>query len=453
MNTIKTAGIIAEYNPFHNGHHYQMEEVRRQTGADYVIAAMSGDFVQRGEPAIFDKYTRTRMALQGGADLVVELPALFATSSAEDFAACGVALLEKLGADILCFGSESGNLELLQKAADILAAESEGWNTLLQKYLKQGESYPAARSLAIAEYTGDPELSELLSSPNNILAVEYLKALRKRNSPMEAVTIQREGAGYHDTVLSGRESSILDSQPFFASASALRNQILKQQSGETSIQPDQLFTPVQSAASPQSQSSTEAFLSAILAAQMPLSSLEALLAESALKAPLCADDLTDLLNYRLLSAIQNREDLSRFSDLSPELAARLAKQALQFASFSERIAQLKTKGYTYTRVSRALLHLILCITTEQTVQAKSLDYAPYARILGFKKSAGPLLSHLREKSKIPLITKTADARNILSPEAMSLLETDFYASHVYQCLLASKERSIRNEYTKSVIVL
>ena len=141
MNTIKTAGIIAEYNPFHNGHHYQIEQVRRQTGADYVIAVMSGDFVQRGEPAIFDKYTRTNMALRGGADLVVELPTLFATSSAEDFSACGVALLEKLGTDILCFGSESGNLELLQKAADILVAEPEGWSILLQKYLKQGESY------------------------------------------------------------------------------------------------------------------------------------------------------------------------------------------------------------------------------------------------------------------------------------------------------------------------
>lgn len=421
MNTIKTAGIIAEYNPFHNGHHYQIEEVRRQTGADYVIAAMSGDFVQRGEPAIFDKYTRAHMALWGGADLVVELPALFATSSAEDFAACGVALLEKLGADILCFGSESGNLELLQRAANILAAEPEEWNSLLQKHLKQGESYPAARSLALAEYTGDPELSELLSSPNNILAVEYLKALRKRNSSMTAVTIRREGGGYHDTALR-QKGSDSGSQPFFASASALRAQILEQN-----------FT--------------------ILNTQMPPASLESLLAEGVLAAPLSADNLTELLNYRLLSAMQAQEDLSHFSDLSPELAARLTKQALQFAPFSERIARLKTKGYTYTRISRALLHLILGITTEQIAQAKALDYAPYARILGFKKSAGPLLSHLREKSRIPLITKTADAKKLLDPAPLSMLETDFYVSHVYQSLLASKGRTVRNEYTKSVIVL
>lgn len=430
MNTIKTAGIIAEYNPFHNGHHYQIEQVRRQTGADYVIAVMSGDFVQRGEPAIFDKYTRTNMALRGGADLVVELPTLFATSSAEDFSACGVALLEKLGTDILCFGSESGNLELLQKAADILVAEPEGWSILLQKYLKQGESYPSARSKACAEYTREPELSELLSSPNNILAVEYLKALRRRNSSMTAVTIRREGAGYHDTAPAPacRNS---DSRLFFASASALRKQILEQQS----------------------RICTDGPLPAVITDQMPPAVLDALLTEDALTAPLFADDLTGLLNYRLLSAIQKQEDLSQFSDLSPELAARLTKQALQFTPFGERIAQLKTRSYTYTRISRAMLHLILGMTTEQTAQAKVLDYAPYARILGFKKSAGPLLSHLREKSRIPLITKTADARNILSPEAMSILETDFYASHLYHSLLASKGRVIRNEYTKSVIVL
>ena len=118
MDQIKTAGIIAEYNPFHNGHQYQIEEIRRQTGADFVIVAMSGDFVQRGEPAIFDKYTRTRMALCGGADLVVELPALFATSSAEDFAACGVSLLGSLGTDFLCFGSESGNLSSAEGCGD-----------------------------------------------------------------------------------------------------------------------------------------------------------------------------------------------------------------------------------------------------------------------------------------------------------------------------------------------
>lgn len=415
MDPFKTAGIIAEYNPFHNGHQYQIEEIRRQTGADYVIAAMSGDFVQRGEPAIFDKYTRTHMALCGGADLVIELPAVFATSSAEDFAACGVTLLDSLGTNFLCFGSESGNLTHLQKAADILGGESPEWQVLLQAYLKQGETYPSARSLAVADLTKDPELSTLLASPNNILGVEYLKALKKQKSSMVPVTIQRKGAGYHDTECSGP----------YASASAIRL-LLKQNS---------------------------ATLWEELGRQIPHAAFDALQKEGALAAPLFPDDLTELFQFRLLSTIHEKQDLSCFSDLSPELAARLRRQVLQFAPFSERILQLKTKGYTYTRVSRALLHLLLGITTEQMQQAKLLNYTPYARILGFKKSARPLLSHIRRQSRIPLITKTADASNLLTPEAMRILETDFYVSHVYQSLLASRKRHIRNEYTKSVIVL
>lgn len=356
------------------------------------------------------------MALCGGADLVVELPALFATSSAEDFAACGVSLLSSLGTDFLCFGSESGNLSHLQKAAEILSEESAIWQSLLQTYLKQGETYPSARSLAVAELTGAPGLSTLLATPNNILAVEYLKALKQQESSMIPVTIRRRGCGYHDTEFSGP----------YASASAIRLLL--------------------------SQSAVLASLET-LCMQIPPAAFDALLKEGALAKPVFPDDLSELLQFRLLSAVHRKEDLNRFLDFSSDLAARLTRQVLHFAPFSEQIMQLKTKGYTYTRVSRALLHLLLDITKEQSSQAKGLGYAPYARILGFKKSAGPLLSHLRRQSRIPLITKTADAKKLLSPEAMKVLETDFYVSHIYQSLLASRGRLMRNEYTKSVIVL
>ena len=429
MSPIKTAGIIAEHNPFHNGHHYQIQELRRLTGADYVVVAMSGDFVQRGEPAIFDKYTRTRMALCGGADLVVELPVLFATSSAEDFSSCGVALLAKLGVDLLCFGSESGDLKKLQKAAEILVKEPEAWKILLKEHLKKGETYPTARSLATTEYTKDPELAALLSSPNNILAIEYLKALKKRSSPVTPVTIQRQGAGYHDVQLEQEESfRSVSENKFFASASAIRSLI--QNNGFDS---DTITEKLRS--------------------QIPSDALSALISEGALDTPVFPDDLTTLLNFRLLSLTQEQKGFSTFSDLSPELASRLAKQTLQFASCTERIDHLKTKGYTYTRISRALLHLLLGITSEQVFHARSLDYAPYARILGFQKSSALLLSHLREKSQIPLITKTADAGKLLTPDALDILETDFFASHLYQAILAGKGRHIRNEYTKSVIIV
>ncbi len=414
MSQIKTVGIIAEYNPFHNGHQYQIEEIRKKTGADFVIAAMSGDFVQRGEVAIFDKYTRTHMALCGGVDLVVELPVIFATSSAEDFAACGVSLLGGLGCDFLGFGSESGSLDDLNAAADLLLEESEEWKNLLQDFLKQGKSYPAARSLTAAKLMEKPEVPTLLSSPNNILAIEYLKALKRQEASMIPVTIKRKGSGYHETDCSGT----------YASASAIRSLICSQ-----TYDTEQLKK------------------------QIPAASFDALLKEKALDAPLFANDLTELLNFRLLQALHTKEDLSCILDLSAELAARLSKQALTFSPFPEKVMQLKTKGYTYTRISRALLHLILDLTEEKAGLAKSLSYAPYARILGFRKSAGPLLTHIRKCSALPLITKTADAKNLLSTDAMLILETDFYASHIYQSLLSSHGRQIRNEYTKSVIVI
>ncbi len=420
MTQIKIAGIIAEYNPFHNGHLYLIDEIRRKTGADYVIAAISGDFVQRGEPAVFDKYTRTHMALCGGVDLVVELPALFATSSAEDFAACGVALLHGLGCDFLGFGSEAGNLDILKKAADLFDEESLEWKNLLQSYLKQGKTYPAARSLVAETLTQDPELSALLASPNNILAIEYLKALKRLKSSMLPVTIRRKGAGYHDQ----------DCFSSYASASAIRSG-LEQRVGN----------------------STDSFAEKALQKQLPKAVFEVLLKESALAAPLFANDLTEILHFRLLSALHHKEDLSVFLDLTPELASRLTRQALVFVPYQERVMQLKTKGYTYTRVSRALLHLLLGITKEDACLGRQLGYAPYARILGFRKSAGPLLSSIRRQGSLPLITKTADAKKILSLEAMKILETDFFASHLYQSLLASHGRHIRNEYTKSVIVL
>ena len=421
-------GIIAEYNPFHNGHRHQLDYVRSQ-GAEVIAVAMSGNFVQRGAPAWTDKYLRTRMALSQGADLVFELPSVYCLSSAENFAFGGISLLNALKLDSFCFGCETPELSLLEETADLLVEEPEAWKMLFKEHLKKGETYPTARSLATTEYTKDPELAALLSSPNNILAIEYLKALKKRSSPVTPVTIQRQGAGYHDVQLEQEESfRSVSENKFFASASAIRSLI--QNNGFDS---DTITEKLRS--------------------QIPSDALSALISEGALDTPVFPDDLTTLLNFRLLSLTQEQKGFSTFSDLSPELASRLAKQTLQFASCTERIDHLKTKGYTYTRISRALLHLLLGITSEQVFHARSLDYAPYARILGFQKSSALLLSHLREKSQIPLITKTADAGKLLTPDALDILETDFFASHLYQAILAGKGRHIRNEYTKSVIIV
>ncbi len=433
---MKVAGIIAEYNPFHSGHLYQIEQVRAQTGADFIVAAMSGDFVQRGEPAVYDKYTRTAMALNCGADLVLELPVCFATGSAEDFAACGVALLNSLDVvDMLCFGSELGELSPLRTAAEVLCREPKAYQTILKDLLREGTSYPAARSGALCSYLAEntpekdtgiespPDYRSILSTSNNILAVEYLKAMIRQNSSMEPFTIRRTGQGYHDAHLP-------EDSGCFASATALRR-IIREQTERGSDTID------------------------IFRGQIPPAALLALAAEQAQNAPIFPDDLSLLLQYRLLELTREKTDLSRYADMSAELAARLARLTLDFTSFSGRIEQLKTKQYTYTRISRALLHLILGITTEQ-MQARRhsrISYAPYARILGFRRDAALLLSEIKKTAAIPLITKTADADSYLSAKALTMLKEDMYASHLYQSLVFQKGRRMKNEYTKSVIIL
>ena len=194
MNVV---GIIAEYNPFHEGHAYQIQKAKEQCGAEFAVVVMNGDFVQRGEPAIFDKYTRTKEALLGGADLIFELPVRFGLSSAGDFAMSGVLALTALPfVTHLCFGTETGDLTPLLQAATFLCDEPDSYRTRVKHFVKQGILYPKARSLALAAESGLP--TETWDSPNNILGLEYCVALQKLHSKIKPFTIRREGQGYHD---------------------------------------------------------------------------------------------------------------------------------------------------------------------------------------------------------------------------------------------------------------
>lgn len=194
MNVV---GIIAEYNPFHEGHAYQIQKAKEQCGAEFAVVVMNGDFVQRGEPAIFDKYTRTKEALLGGADLIFELPVRFGLSSAGDFAMGGVLALNALPfVTHLCFGTETGDLTPLLQAATFLCDEPDSYRTRVKHFVKQGILYPKARSLALAAESGLP--TETWDSPNNILGLEYCVALQKLHSKIKPFTIRREGQGYHD---------------------------------------------------------------------------------------------------------------------------------------------------------------------------------------------------------------------------------------------------------------
>lgn len=194
MNVV---GIIAEYNPFHEGHAYQIQKAKEQCGAEFAVVVMNGDFVQRGEPAIFDKYTRTKEALLGGADLIFELPVRFGLSSAGDFAMGGVLALNALPfVTHLCFGTETGDLTPLLQAASFLCDEPDSYRTRVKHFVKQGILYPKARSLALAAESGLP--TQTWDSPNNILGLEYCVALQKLHSKIKPFTIRREGQGYHD---------------------------------------------------------------------------------------------------------------------------------------------------------------------------------------------------------------------------------------------------------------
>lgn len=205
---MKTVGLITEYNPFHNGHLYHIEKAKELTGADRVIVIMSGDYVQRGTPAVLSKHSRAHMALLNGASVVLELPVCYSCASAEFFAKGAVSVLDGLGCiDALCFGSECGNLEHLTSIAHLLSAEPETYRHHLQSSLKNGMSFPAARCHALKKMTGDAYASQILSDPNNILGIEYLKALKKLNSPIVPFTLKREFSGYHDTELHDCSSS------------------------------------------------------------------------------------------------------------------------------------------------------------------------------------------------------------------------------------------------------
>ena len=406
LKFMKIVGLITEYNPFHAGHLYHMQQARELTGADYCVVLMSGSFVQRGEPAIFDKYLRTKTALLAGADLVLEIPAAFSTASAHEFAAYGVALLSAIGVDAAVFGSECGQIEILKQAAYALNHESAEFQERLRKGLKAGLTYPQAREKALEM---EDTWASVLSSPNNILGIEYLRAAEDLHSPMEFYTISRKGSGYHEDTLADAN---------FPSASAIRGII-------------------------RNSLSKDKDLLDILASHLPAVTHPAYTGA----VPVFVDDFSELLN----AAVLQMQATFSIADLSPELAARLAKPPYFPLSFEERIQALKTRQLTYTRVSRALLHLVLGMREEDISRWKDEGYALYARILGFRRQSSPLLSRLHKKSSIPLITKMADAAQNLSPSALALLEQEVYASHLYQTVRMKRSGVFQNEYTEGLV--
>ena len=411
---MKTVGLITEYNPFHNGHAYHIEKAKMLTGADHVIVVMSGDFVQRGAPAVMPKHLRTESALLSGASLIIELPVCFATGSAEYFAQGSISLLNRLGCiDSICFGSECGDLHLLNEIAQILADEPIEYQTALKQALKEGASFPAARQEALNIYSD--KYSEILASPNNILGIEYLKALAKIHSKMEPFTIKRIGAGYHDMDIDGQ----------FSSATAIRSDIYQ-------------LADV--------NSSSESLPLTHIQTQVPSSCHELMKKNYQTRYPVKADDFSLLLKAKLLS--ETAGSLSHYLDMSPELANRILRLRNDYLSFEQFCDLLKTKELTRSRISRSFIHVLLGITNDWLTAMKAP--APYARILGFRRDHADLLGILKQTSDIPLITSPAKA--VLADTAYQMLELDIYASDLYESVITDLYGTpFHNELTKQII--
>lgn len=414
MNNLKVNGIVAEYNPFHNGHLYQLQDAKKQSGADYTVVVMSGNFMQRGTPALINKFRRTEMALKNGADLVLELPTLYATGSAEFFAMGAVSILDKLGVvSHLCFGSESGDIKTLDRLADILAHESGEFQDALKQGLRQGLSYPSARTAALTKLYPDlMDCRDVLALSNNILGIEYLKALKRRNSKIAPLTTLRSSSNYGDRLMGSYQSSAL----------ALRHAIYD-------------GCDLQS-----------------LAAQMPESAFSILQNTLDANEWLRLNDLSEILHYKLL--MEADKGYTDYLDVSFDLSDRIVKHLYQFTDYRSFCDILKTKDMTYTRISRCLMHILLDIRTTDMEMARQNDYVNYARVLGFRKESEPLLSTIKKNASIPLVTKLADADKLLEEAALQILKKELRMNTVYESTVALKSKQVMtNEYRKPLLII
>lgn len=400
---MKAVGLVTEYNPFHNGHLYHLNKAMELTGADISVAVMSGDFVQRGEPAVLDKYTRASMALNSGVNLVVELPVNYAVSSAESFAAGALKVLDYIKADSIAFGSESGDIERLSKLAHILCDNEDALYKEISKCTANGISYAAARQKTVEKLT-DRDTAAMLTSSNNILAVEYLKAIIKNNYAIKPYTVQRQGGDYNDT----------DIRSDYASATALRGNLKADNISK--------YIPVK--------------------AGLILSSNTNYI---------YPDDITEALFTRLLDILFASsydknvfiENVMQYPDVSKEIAGRLYKSAMDMItrtvpqgaeskdngafSFGSLCEHIKTKEVPLSRIKRALVRITLGLDKKHMEKYAN---EPYIRVLGFDKKGQEYLSYIRKTVEVPLITKTADYKEMLLD--------DIHAANIYNMIAAGK---------------
>jgi predicted nucleotidyltransferase len=379
-------GLICEYNPFHNGHLLHINESKKITSSTDTVVVMSGNYVQRGEPAIVDKQARTKMALLNGADIVIELPLHFATSSAESFSFGAIKILNDCGiVSKVCFGSECNDINLLKKISSTLFSESDEFKSALKHNLSKGLTYPLARQNALTCFLDVDK--KVLSSPNNILAIEYLKALEKLNSKIKPYCLKRSNDHNCKHITSN-----------ITSATSIRSSL--KENGLISIKNT-----------------------------LPKSSFDIL--EQEIHKGLCPSSLNNLSHIlHFILRTQPLEYLSSILDITEGLENRIVKSSNSTFYIDDLLKNIKTKRYTYTKLQRALLHIILDIKKQDFDKCNALGPS-YIRVLGFNKEKEYLLKNLKDNSSLPIITNLKNAYKVLNPYQLSILQKEIVSTDIY----------------------
>lgn len=373
---MKATGIVVEYNPFHNGHRYHLEKTKNLNPDSVIIAVMSGDFVQRGEPSIIDRWTKTKMALNNGVDMVIELPVFYSSQSAEIFAKGAIGILNELKCNSVVFGSESGDIEELTRISTL--QESEEFKIKLKKRLKEGNSYPTAHSLTMKEVLGESELNS-----NDILGLEYIKAIKYWKSSMIPMTLKREKVGYHDANIVGD----------FASATKIRKQLKTLQEVKNIV-------------------TSESY--EILKKYENFTFME---------------DFYLLIKFELL---KNSKLLNNIQDMEVGFENRLYTEALKTSSYESFFQSISNKRYTTGRVQRVLMHTLLGLTTSITEKAK--NSIPYVRVLGFNSKGREYLNYLKQFENSKIITSYKKMNEVFSKDICSLIEFNEKSSQIYRLI-------------------
>ncbi len=408
----KVLGIIAEYNPFHNGHLYHIQEAKRQTGSKYVICVMSGNFAQRGNTAIVDKWVKTQMALQNGVDIVIELPTIYSISSAENFAEGAIKILDQLKiVNTLAFGTETDDLAALNNITNVLYNEPKEYVAILNHELSTGISYPKARENALMMYLNNiKRYANILSGSNNILAIEYLKAIKKLKTDIKPYAIQRKKVYYND-------DKIVDE---FASSTAIRKLLTRNEFSDIrKVMPENAYF--------------------ILKEQVNRG-----------KYVLGIEKYEKEILYILRR--MSIEEISNLPDVSEGLENLIKNACNSCNNVNDLVNIVKSKRYTQTRIQRILLYALLGITKKDMQNSKKVN--PYVRVLGFNSSGKQMLSDIcKINQKINIITSVKKFEEKNSNKVLGeMLEKDILASNIYT--LGYEYDSWANlDYTNKLIIM